>query len=157
MYLRVRELLTKEQRLEFTQIPANLSEWEMGANFTFTNEDVEVINNHRRDYNRLGFAAQLCMLRYTGWPLTDQSDIPDNVLLYIANQIDVGVEDFSQYFLREATRFEHLEEIRREYEYKNFTSIEQQNILDYATNLALDNGHALHLVKLTVEELSEIK
>lgn len=153
MYIRVRELLTKDQRLEFTQIYDNLSEWELGVNFTFSNEDIEFINKHRRDYNRLGIAVQLCLLRYTGWPLTDKDDIPENVLKYIASQINVSYEEFSQYFIREATRFEHLEEIRQKYSYKNFPSEQIQSILDYTTGLAMENGQAHHLVRLTVEQL----
>lgn len=50
-------LLTEEQRLEFTQIPQNISEWEITRNYTFTESDKEIINRHRRDYNRLGFAV----------------------------------------------------------------------------------------------------
>ncbi|MED1786659.1 DUF4158 domain-containing protein [Brevibacillus laterosporus] len=28
---------------------------------------MDIINRYRRDYNRLGFAVQLALLRYTGW------------------------------------------------------------------------------------------
>jgi TnpA family transposase len=62
-------LLTEEQRFEFTQIPQNISEWEIAKYYTFTDNDMEIINQHRRDYNRLGFAVQLCCLRNPGWSL----------------------------------------------------------------------------------------
>jgi len=63
-------LLTEEQRLEFTQIPQNISEWEIARHYTFTDRDMEIINRHRRDYNRLGFAVQLCCLRNPATALT---------------------------------------------------------------------------------------
>jgi len=70
MYLRVRELLTDDQRKEFTAIPEGMNEWDLASNFSFSADDIEIINRHRRDYNRLSFARQLCILRYTGWPLS---------------------------------------------------------------------------------------
>lgn len=52
-------LLTEEQRLEFTQISSDISEWEIAKYYTLTDYDLDVINRHRRDYNRLGLAL-LC-------------------------------------------------------------------------------------------------
>ena len=50
-------LLTEDQRLEFTQIPQNISEYEIVKYYTFSTYDIGIINKHRRDYNRLGFAV----------------------------------------------------------------------------------------------------
>ena len=50
-------LLTEDQRLEFTQIPQNISEYEIAKYYTFSTYDINSINKHRRDYNRLGFAV----------------------------------------------------------------------------------------------------
>lgn len=73
-------LLTEEQRLEFTRIPDNISEFEIAKYYTFTDNDMEVINRHRRDYNRIGFAVQLCVLRHPGWSLVNNDIIPEPVL-----------------------------------------------------------------------------
>ena len=110
-------LLTEEQRLEFTQIPQNISGWEIAKHYTFTGRDMEIINRHRRDCNRLGFAAQLCCLRNPGWPLSNSSSIPDIVLNYIADQLHTDPVEFEQYAQRENTRLEHLQELRDEYGY----------------------------------------
>lgn len=75
MYARVRELLTPEERLQYLQIPPDLGEWELGTYFTFTQHDLEIIQQRRRDYNRLGFAVQLCVLRYIGWTLSDVKEV----------------------------------------------------------------------------------
>jgi hypothetical protein len=72
-------LLTEEQRFEFTQISQNISEWEIAKHYTFTDNDMEIINQHRRDYNRLGFAVQLCCLRNPGWSLNNISSVPYTV------------------------------------------------------------------------------
>lgn len=58
MAVRGRELLTQEQRKLLMQMPCE--EWELATYYTFSNQDLIIINNHRRDDNRLGFAVQLC-------------------------------------------------------------------------------------------------
>jgi len=113
MALRGGEILTKEQRLEYTRIAGDLSEEEVSVYYTLSSSDIEVINRHRRDYNRLGFALQLCVLRYPGWPLSIVKDIPLNILNYVADQIDVDHNVYQLYRQREATGQEHMEEIHR--------------------------------------------
>lgn len=65
MYVRVRELLTTEERKQYMQIPSDISEWILSTYFSFSQHDLKIINRHRRDYNRLGFAIQLSILRYS--------------------------------------------------------------------------------------------
>ncbi|MGM0715029.1 Tn3 family transposase [Brevibacillus parabrevis] len=62
-------------------------EWELATYYTFSQHDLEIINRHRRDYNRLGFAVQLALLRYPGWSITDIKEIPDFLLHYLAKQL----------------------------------------------------------------------
>lgn len=99
----------------------DLGEWELGTYFIFTQHDLEIIQRQRRDYNRLGFAVQLCVLRYLDWTLSYVKEVPVQVLRFIAKQINADVESFTSYGEREATKYEHLEEIRKEYGYQTFT------------------------------------
>ena len=59
-----RELLTESQRLSF-QAPAS-DEREMVRYYTLSPDDLALINRHRGDPNRLGFAVMLCYLRFPG-------------------------------------------------------------------------------------------
>ncbi|PDZ93850.1 hypothetical protein CON36_37000, partial [Bacillus cereus] len=77
--------------------------------YTFTSQDIDFINKHRRDYNRLGIAVQLAVLRYPGWTLLQIKDVPKQVITYIAKQIGVSPQEYSKYAQRVATRNEHLE------------------------------------------------
>lgn len=54
----VKELLTPEQRKEILNLN-NLSEYEFTSYYSLSDYDIDVINRHRRDHNRLGFALQL--------------------------------------------------------------------------------------------------
>lgn len=157
MYARVRELLTPEERLQYMQISPDLDELELGTYFTFAQHDIEVIQRRRRDYNRLGFAVQLCVLRYLGWTLSDIKDIPKDILRYVAKQINVDVKEFGSYAQREATKYEHLEEIRREYGYSTFTLREYRLLSKALYPYAMANGNPLHLIQVALEELRKRK
>ena len=157
MYARVRELLTPEERLQYLQIPPDLGEWELGTYFTYTQYDLEIIQRRRRDYNRLGFAVQLCVLRYLGWTLSDVKEIPGHVLRYIAKQINADVESFASYGEREATKYEHLDEIRKEYGYQTFTLSEYRSLCKHLFSHAMANGNPLHLIQLALEDLRKRK
>lgn len=154
--MRGKELLTAEQREEFMQIPSD-SDWDLGTYYTFSQHDLDIINNHRRDHNRLGFAVQLAVLRFPGWSLSDLKMIPDSVLSYIAKQVGVEPDVFALYAQREPTRREHMEEIRQAYGYRNFTLREYRSISQIMLKYALENGNADYLLRTTIEELRKQK
>ncbi|MDA8336487.1 MAG: Tn3 family transposase [Peptococcaceae bacterium] len=157
MYARVRELLTPEERLRYMTIPQDISEWALGTYFTLSPHDIEIINRHRRDYNRLGFALQLCVLRYSGWTLSDIKMIPGNILNYIAGQIYATPNEYQFYGRREATIYEHLDEICREYHYQPFSPREYRRLLKHLTDPAMANGNPIHLIQTALEALREWK
>ena len=110
-------LLTPEARAALLQIPPDLSDRDLARYYTLTPADQAVIARHRLPYNRLGFAVQLCMLRFPGRPLTDLLPLPARVLHYIAAQVAVDPAAFAAYGARENTLYRHLDEIRRTFGY----------------------------------------
>lgn len=110
-------LLTPEARAALLQIPPDLSDRDLARYYTLTPADQAVIARHRLPYNRLGFAVQLCMLRFPGRPLTDLLPLPARVLHYIAAQVAVDPAAFTDYGGRENTLYRHLDEIRRTFGY----------------------------------------
>ena len=115
---RGRELLTLEQRENFMKIPEE--DWALGSYYTFSKEDLELINKHRRDENKLGFAVQLAVLGFPGWPFTHVKSIPKSVIKYIANQLELNYSSILNYPHRENTLWSHLKEIRETYDYTSF-------------------------------------
>ncbi|TYQ37050.1 Tn3 family transposase [Enterococcus faecium] len=152
---RGRELLTPEQRQAFMQIPED--EWILGTYFTFSKRDLEIVNKRRREENRLGFAVQLAVLRYPGWPYTHIKSIPDSVIQYISKQIGVSPSSLDHYPQRENTLWDHLKEIRSEYDFVTCTLSEYRMTFKYLHQLALENGDAIHLLHECIDFLRKNK
>ena len=76
--------------------------------YTFSSHDFVVIRRCRGDHNRLGFAVQLCYLRFPG-RLIALGDAPyPPILGMAAAQLKVPTGAWNFYAEREETRREHL-------------------------------------------------
>ncbi len=148
---RGRELLTTEQRQLLMEIPED--DLIAGTYYTFSNQDLEIINKRRREENRLGFAVQLAMLRFPGWSYTHVKNFPDSVKGYIAKQINADPHSLSLYPQRENTLWDHLKEIRNEYGFVTFTLKEYRMTFKHLYQLALENGDAIHLLHESIDFL----
>ena len=148
---RGRELLTLEQRQDFMQIPED--EWILGTYFTFSKRDLEIVNKRRREENRLGFAVQVAVLRYPGWPYTHIKSIPESVIHYISKQIGATPSSISLYPQRENTLWDHLKELRSEYDFVTFTLREYRIAFKHLHQLAFENGDAIHLLHECIDFL----
>jgi len=84
-----REVLSPSQRAQFTDIPHAIGERELARYYTLSPEEMAVIAQRRRPSNRLGFAVQLCYLRFPGRPLHANEQVAEPILAYIAAQLDL--------------------------------------------------------------------
>ncbi|TZG24441.1 DUF4158 domain-containing protein [Sphingomonas montanisoli] len=70
-----RSVLTEAQHAELFALPE--SEPDLVRYWTLSSADLRVFTSRRRPHNRLGFALQLCALRYPGRLLKPGEFIPD--------------------------------------------------------------------------------
>ncbi len=74
--------------------------------------DLSIVRQRRGAANRLGFAVQLCYLRYPGTVL-GVNQLPLPALLHlVAGQLQISVERWAEYGERAQTRREHLVELQ---------------------------------------------
>ena len=102
--------------LDLPTDPARLHQF-----YTLDDFDLEQIKQRRRPHNKMGFALQLCTLRYPGRLLAPGETIPIEVLRFLADQIGIEAGDLAGYASREETRHNHLAQLRDLYGFKNFT------------------------------------
>lgn len=97
--------------------PAQLARW-----FHLDENDRALIEVRRGDHNRLGFAVQVCTVRFLGTFLPAPADVPWAVAVHLAAQL--GVPDPSvlkTYAGRDATHREHAGLIQAAYGYTDFS------------------------------------
>lgn len=79
------------------------TELELIRRYTFSDADLAIISQHRGPANRLGFAVQLCYLRYPGFVL-GAGDAPSPTLLRLmAAQLNLLPEHWAAYGRRKQT------------------------------------------------------
>ena len=93
--------------------------------FFLDDADLALVARRRGDHNRLGFAVQLATVRFLGTFLTDPTDVPTEVVDYVAGQLMVTDPScVKQYLARRSTRFEHAAEITAVYGYREFSEVD---------------------------------
>ena len=103
-----RSILSAAERESLLVLPD--SKDDLIRHYTLSDTDLSIIRQRRGPANRLGFAVQLCYLRFPGVILgVDEPPFPP-LLKLVADQLKVGVERWGEYGQREQTRREHLVE-----------------------------------------------
>lgn len=105
-----RSFFSPAERATLLQPPQ--SEEEFARHYTFSETDLSLIRQRRGDANRLGFAVQLCLLRFPGRGLQTGMQISDVMIRWIGSQLGVEAQCWPQYASRGQTRREHLVELR---------------------------------------------
>ena len=113
--------LSNEQRENYGRYSVALSPQDLARYFHLDDADHALIAKKRCDYNRIGFAVQLCTVRYLGTFLDDPLAVPASVIHTLANQLGVeAVDDLRAYSVGEQ-RWQHAAEIRTRYGYVEIT------------------------------------
>lgn len=100
-----RKLLKVHDRQKIFEIPAD--EDSLIRHYSLSPADRLEIELRRRKHNRLGFAVQLCLMRYPCRVLGAEEIPPRAMLRYVADQIGADPEAFALYARREETRRDH--------------------------------------------------
>ena len=104
--------LTTADHDRLTRFPAQIPDEDLRAFFLLSDADQTAINHQREDATRLGFALQLCALRYLGFAPDELTTTPGEVVAYVARQLDVPPEAIQAYGQRRKTRTTHLVQIQ---------------------------------------------
>lgn len=101
-----RKLLKVQDRPALFDIPTD--EDSLIRHYSLSPADRLEIEVRRREHNRLGFAVQLCLMRYPGRALMANEMPPKAMLNCIAEQIGADPASFDMYARREETRMNHV-------------------------------------------------
>ncbi|MHB8455980.1 MAG: Tn3 family transposase [Acidiferrobacterales bacterium] len=148
-----RSILSANEQASLLALPE--TEDDLIRHYTFSESDLSIIRQHRGSVNRLGFAVQLCYLRFPGTILsTDQLPFPP-LLCLVSNQIKVPVESWPDYGNREQTRREHLAELQAWLNLSPFAIADYRCFVHQLAELAQQTDRGIVLAEALVEMLRQ--
>ncbi|MGM0169680.1 hypothetical protein IGI39_004727 [Enterococcus sp. AZ135] len=151
MVTKAQGLLTNAQRNDLLSIK-KLGNEEFKSYFSFSAEDIELINKHRGEANRMGFGVQLCLARYPGIALSDSLDIPEDFLKYVGAQLGISIIEFENYGKGKNTLLNHLTEICTYYNYQECTWSNLSYLKKILEDIVKENFDEIYLIQSAVQE-----
>jgi len=121
--------------------------------YTFSETDLSIICQHRGPANRLGFAVQLCYMRYPGVMLAPDAEPFQPLLRLIASQLKVPPETWADYGQRAETRREHLLELQSVFGFQPFTTRHYRPTVYSLDELAWQTDKGIVLATVLVDGL----
>lgn len=146
-----RSLLTPFEKRVLIALPDNTND--LIRQYTFNEQELAIIKQRRGAPNRLGFAVQLCYLRYPGTTLSVNVVPPSSLLTVVAQQLKVNPDEWGNYAKRTQTRREHLVELKTVFGFTPFTKRHYQPAVDNLEELAWQTDKGIILAQALVEYL----
>ncbi|MGY2747585.1 Tn3 family transposase [Arthrobacter sp. UYCu723] len=141
----LRSLLTAAERSQILTVPTN--EEDLVARYTLSEADMSLVRQRRGDANRLGFVIQLCLLRHPGITLAEDTEIPPELVTWLASRLDIPPETWGDYGTREETRQEHGREIRAYLGMSPFGITDFRQLVEHMAEVAAQTDKGLLLVE----------
>ncbi len=146
-----RSILSATERDSLLALPE--SQDDLILHYSFTESDLSMIRQRRGDANRIGFAVQLCLLRYPGYALAGDMPVPNPVIQWIARQVQSDAATWQQYGARDETRREHFQEIRAYLSLSVFGLADFRKLVHCLADLAMQTDKGMVLATEALETL----
>jgi len=146
-----REILTAAERLELFPIPEE--EAELIRLYTLTKSDPAFVRQHRGQHTRLGIAVQMSYLQYPGRVLGEKEKPSERLLNFVATQLGIAPDAWTQYAARDETRREHLAELFPRLGLEQFATAHYRSLAAWLEPTALQTTRGMVLARAIVEEL----
>lgn len=146
-------MLTPAERASLLAFPTTADE--LIRYYTFTEPDLSAIRQRRGHHNRLGFAVQLCYLRYPGFALPTDAEPPAALLALVGRQLHIEPDIWPPYAQRPETRREHLAELQAWLNLTPFAIADYRRLVHPLAELAQQTDRGIALAEALVGMLRQ--
>ena len=144
------EFLSQFERERFNSFPCPIAEQDIVQFFSLSDQDRELVSRRRGSANRLGFAVQLCALRFLGFVPSNLSELHRPALRFVARELGIEAKDLGYYATRAQTRSDHLSEIFAYLEFRPFKKSDEDTLLIWLVDRALEHDRATVLLEQSI-------
>jgi len=130
----------------------HIPEDDLSVFFLLSETDQQAVNRQQADHMRLGFALQLCMLRYLSFVPHDLGTAPSSAIGYVA-ELHVLPEVLEAYGSRIATRTTHLQQVQRHLGFRRATPLDAYALQTWLLERALEHDKPTLLLQLACDKL----
>jgi TnpA family transposase len=145
--------LTDAEREQLKRFPSEIPPEDLGAYFTLSDRDRSQVRRQRGGHNRLGFALQLCTLRYLGYVPDQLRSVPSAVIAHLARQVGIAPESLPAYGDRPHTRTDHFQEVVTFLGFRKARTGDIRDLRTWLAARALEHDRPTLLLQLACEKL----
>lgn len=138
------------------RLPDELDLEQLNKYFVLSPADLDEIQECRGPTNKVGFAVQLCSLRWFGFLLVDLTPTPQNVVDVLVKQLGITEPvDLSAYPQSKNTLNAHPERIREYLGFQKCDELQRLRLLTYLTDKVLELPRSANLIDVASTWLYE--
>jgi TnpA family transposase len=145
--------LTDADRDRLRRFPAEVPPEDLVDYFTLSGRDQVQVRRQRGGPNRIGFALQLCTLRYLGFVPDQLRGVPPAVIAHLAQQLGAAPEFLAAYGDRPHTRTDHLQEAVAYLGFRKARAGDLRDLRTWLVGRALEHDRPTLLFQLAGEKL----
>ncbi len=150
------QFLSEAEHKSLNRFPSEISSEDLNRFFLLSDQELTILKQLRAEYNRLGFALQLCCLRYLGF-FPEELQLPDHVINYVAQQLHLVPELLFFYGKRSSTQREHQRKIQAFLGYRRASSTDLLDLEQWLVERGLEHNQPLLLFHMACEYLKQQK
>ncbi|MGB3390945.1 MAG: DUF4158 domain-containing protein, partial [Pseudaminobacter sp.] len=147
------KLLNDQDRQKLFSVPTD--EENLIRHYSLSSADKLEIGLRRREHNQLGFAVQLCLMRYPGRVLAAGETPPRAMLKHVADQVGADLGTFALYARRDETRRDHAARLMIYLDTKSATGKDRRAALLAAIQEATISDDSVGIAKAIVASFRE--
>src|SRR5262244_2204974 len=144
--------LTAAERDRWQRFPETIPQDDLAVYFLLSADDQREVNRPREPCNRLGYALQLCTLRYLGFVPTDFTATPEVVVTFVAEQLGMPPQGLGLYDNRR-TQSEHRRHVQAYLKFRRATPLDFYALHTWLVERALEHDKPTLLLQLACEKL----
>lgn len=149
--------LSDADHTRLNRFPADIETDDLDRFFWFSDDERQVIQQLRRPHNQIGFGLQLGCLRYLGFFPEDLHQLPQTVVGYVAQQLQLPPDVLVHYGQRESTQRQHQRQIQDMLGYRRARPDDLQALESWLVDRALEHDTPLFLFQLACDWLRQRK